>query len=108
VMSGSSLVEMADPARVQVLLRAANVRVIRRHRREIVELQLLDFGNSYRISPKWGNAQKLSTNLETPDNPARVWTLKKVRGFGVAPERPGPHQSGTTSGATALPIPIES
>jgi hypothetical protein len=84
-MAGSALVEMADPSRVRALMLGCNVRVIRRHKRHIVELQLLNHGDSYRIPPKWGNPQKLSTNVDTPDNPLGVWTLKKLRGFGEAP-----------------------
>ena len=107
-MSGSALVEMADVSRVRSLLAGANVRVIRRHRREIVELQLLDHGDNYRIPHKWGNPQKLSTDLETPDNPAGVWTLKKLRGFGDAPVgRVEPHPERDYPEASVLPIPIE-
>lgn len=70
---------MADPARVEVLLRAPNVRPILRHKRVLVEIQLEDFGDSSRIPPKWGRPLKLSTNLETDDNPPRVWALKRIR-----------------------------
>lgn len=75
VTAGPRLLEMADPQRVEVLLRAPNVRVLR-YRRTIVEVQLLDFGDTSRIPPKWGNPQKLSTDLEADDNPANVWKFK--------------------------------
>lgn len=78
VTAGPRLVEMADPQRVGVLLRAPNVRPILRHKRTIVELQILDYGDSSRVPPKWGRPQKLSTNLEADDNPARVWKFKRI------------------------------
>jgi hypothetical protein len=78
VTAGPRLVEMADPQRVLALLRAPNVRVVRRHKRTIVELQLLDFGDGATVPPKWGKPQKLSTNLESDDNPARVWKFKRL------------------------------
>jgi hypothetical protein len=80
------LVEKAGPERVQALLRAANVRVILRHKRTIVELQLLDYGRTEsRIPSKWGNPQKLSSNLEALDNPPRVWKFKRLQDFPVRP-----------------------
>lgn len=79
VMAGARLLEMADPQRVEVLMRAPNVVAIRRHKRTLVELQMLDYGDNSRIPPKWGNSQKLSTDLEADDNPARVWKLKRVQ-----------------------------
>jgi hypothetical protein len=77
VTAGPRLVEMADLSRVEALLRAPNVRVLR-YRHQIVELQILDYGNSARVPPKWGNAQKFSTNLESEDNPARTWKFKRL------------------------------
>lgn len=77
VTSGPRLVEMADPQRAEALLRAPNARPLI-YRRTIVEIQLLDYGDSSRVPPKWGRAQKLSTNLESDDNPAQVWKFKQV------------------------------
>lgn len=77
VTAGPRLVEMADPSRVEVLLRAPNVKPLR-YKRVIVELQILDYGDAARIPPKWGNPQKRSTNLECDDNPARTWKLKRL------------------------------
>lgn len=77
VTAGPRLLEMADPARVEVLLRAPNVRPILRHKRLLVEIQILDYGDSSRVPPKWGKPQKLSTNLEAEDNPANVWKFKR-------------------------------
>jgi hypothetical protein len=70
---------MAGPERVQALLRGANVKVILKHKHTIVELQLQDYGRTERVRAKWGNAQKLSTNLEADDNPAGVWKFKRFR-----------------------------
>lgn len=86
VMAGPRLVEMADPQRVEALLRARNVIAVRRHKRNIVELQLCDFGDSARIPPKWGKPQKLSTSLECDDNPHGVWKFKRLA---VTRGRPG-------------------
>jgi hypothetical protein len=71
---------MADSQRVQALLQAPNVRAILRHKRTLVELQILDYGDSSRVPAKWGNSQKLSTNLEADDNPRGVWKLKTLAG----------------------------
>ena len=69
---------MADPQRAEILMRAPNVRAILRHKRTLVELQILDFGDSSRVPPKFGRPQKLSTDLEAEDNPPRVWKLKRL------------------------------
>jgi hypothetical protein len=81
VMAGPRLMEMADPARVNFLLRGNNVRAVWRHRKYLVEIQLLDFGDSSRVPGKWGCPQKLTTNLETDENPPRVWMFKRLRGW---------------------------
>lgn len=78
VTAGPRLLEMADPQRALALMGAPNVKVLR-YKRTIVELQLLDHGESYRIPPKLGNPQKLSTDLESDDNPANVWKLKRLQ-----------------------------
>jgi hypothetical protein len=78
VTAGPRLVEMADAQRAEVLARAPNVRALR-YKRNIVELQIVDYGDSYRVPPKWGNPQQLSTDSESDDNPARVWKLKRIK-----------------------------
>jgi hypothetical protein len=78
VTAGPRLVEMADAQRAEVLARAPNVRALR-YRRNIVELQIVDYGDSSRIPPKWGNPQKLSSNREADDNPPRVWKFKSIK-----------------------------
>jgi hypothetical protein len=70
---------MADPQRVEALLCAPNVRAVMRHKHTLVELQLLDYGDSSRLPLKWGNPQKLSTDFESDDNPARVWKFKQIK-----------------------------
>jgi hypothetical protein len=78
VTAASGLIEMAGPERVQSLLRGANVRILR-YKHTIVELQLLDYGRTEsRIPSRWGNPQKLSTNLATAENPLRVWKFKRL------------------------------
>lgn len=77
VIAGAGLVEMADAARLRALMRAPNVEALR-HRGRVVELRILDFGASFRVPSKWGNSQRLSTNLEAYDNPPRVWKLKRL------------------------------
>jgi hypothetical protein len=78
VTSGPRLLEMADPQRAEALMRSANVKALR-YKRTIVELQILDYGDSSRVPAKWGNPQKLSTDFESDDNPARVWKLKQIK-----------------------------
>jgi hypothetical protein len=78
VTAGPRLVEMADRQRAEILAQAPNVRVLR-YRRNIVELQIVDYGDSSRVPAKWGNPQKLSTDLEADDNPPRVWKLKSIK-----------------------------
>jgi hypothetical protein len=79
VMAGPRCIEFADPARVQKLIGASNVKVIRKRKTgRIVEIQLLEYGDDSRTPSKCGNPQKLSHNHETPDNPPGVWTLKKL------------------------------
>ena len=78
VTCGARLLQMADPQRVQCLLKAPNVRAIWRHNREIVEIQIMDLGYGDRVPGKWGNPQRLSTNLGSEDNPPRVWKLKRL------------------------------
>jgi hypothetical protein len=79
VTAGSRFVEFAGPERVQKLLQASNVKIIRKRKTgAVVEIQLLEYGDDSRTPSKWGNPQKLSHNHETPDNPPGVWTLKKL------------------------------
>jgi hypothetical protein len=79
-MAGDRCLEMADPARVRQLSLARNAKIIRKHKTAaIVEIHLLDYGEDFRVPHHWGNPQKLSTRLETDDNPPNVWMLKKVR-----------------------------
>ena len=78
VTAGPRLVEMADAQRAEVLARAPNVRALR-YRRNIVELQIVDYGDLSRVPPKWGNPQKLSTDLEADDKPPRVWKFKQIK-----------------------------
>jgi len=77
VTAGPRLLEMAGPERVAVLLQAPNVKVILRHRRTIVELQVMDYGDSSRIPPRHGRPLQLSTDSESYDNPPRVWRFKR-------------------------------
>lgn len=77
VTAGPRLLEMADPQRAEALMRAPNVRALM-YRRTVVELQILDYGDSARVPPKWGKPQKLSTNLEADDNPRGAWKFKSL------------------------------
>jgi hypothetical protein len=87
VMAGSRFIEFAGPERVQKLLQAANVKIIRKRKnRAIVEIQLLEYGDDSRTPSQWGNPQKLSHNHETPDNPLGVWTLKRLAAVSAAAE----------------------
>jgi hypothetical protein len=79
-MAGPRCIEFAGPARVQRLVQAANVKIVRKRKTgNIVEIQLLEYGDDSRLPGKWGNPQATSTRAESDDNPPNVWTLKKVR-----------------------------
>jgi hypothetical protein len=79
VTAGPRIVEIAGPERVRQLLSAPNVKIIRKRKTgAIVAIQLLDFGDNLRVTARYGNPQKLSHNAETPENPRRVWTLKRL------------------------------
>jgi hypothetical protein len=84
-MAGPKCIEFAGPERVRKLMQAANVKVIRKRKTgPVVELQLLQHGDDTRAPSQWGNPQKLSHNHETPENPAGVWTLKRLTDVAAA------------------------
>ena len=79
VTAGPRIVEIAGPERVRQLLAAPNAVAVRKRKTgAIVAIQLLDFGDNLRIPSKYGNPQRLSHNAETPENPPRVWTFKRL------------------------------
>jgi hypothetical protein len=79
VSAGPRIVEIAGPERVRQLLTAPNAVTVRKRKTgAVVAIQLLDFGDNLRIPSKYGNPQKLSHNSETPENPRRVWTFKRL------------------------------
>jgi hypothetical protein len=85
VTAGPRIVEFADPERVRRLLSAPNVKIIRKRKTgAIVAIQLLEWGDDSRLHTRDGNPQKLSHNHETPENPPRVWTLKKLADVSAA------------------------
>jgi hypothetical protein len=77
-MAGSRILEMADEARLHVILRAPNAVPVLRHKRTIVEVQLLEFADCSRIPPKLGNPQKLSTLPSPAEDEPRVWRFKRI------------------------------
>jgi hypothetical protein len=77
-MAGPRLIEWADPARAEVLLRGANVQPILARKRHLVEIQLLDYGDCSRVPAKEGYPQKLTTDLESDVNPPHVHTFKRL------------------------------
>jgi hypothetical protein len=78
-MAGPRCLEFASPERVQRLIAASNVKIVRKRKTgSIVEVHLLEFGDDFRLPASHANPQRLSHNHETEDNPARVWTLKKL------------------------------
>ena len=79
VRAGPRLIEFAGPERVRRLLQAPNARIVRKHKtKEIVCIVLEPYGDDYRVHEHNGNPQRLSHNHETPENPNRVWTFKKI------------------------------
>ena len=71
--------ELAGPARVDQLLKAPNVKAIRRRKdRRIVELQVRPFGDDSIRPERRGNPLKYSSKGETERNPPNCWTLKHL------------------------------
>jgi hypothetical protein len=70
---------MAGLERVLALLAAPNAVPVRaRKTKAIAAIQLLEFGNDERLSPRYDNPQALSHDAETDENPRRVWTFKTL------------------------------
>jgi hypothetical protein len=64
---------------VNRLAKAPNVLVIRRHSDGlVVEIQVRAAGDDSARKPRRGNPRRYSHDNETAENPARVWTLKRV------------------------------
>jgi hypothetical protein len=59
VTSGPRLLEWADPQRAAALLRAPNVRPILKHKKYLVEIQVLVHGDDSRVRRREGNPQAL-------------------------------------------------
>jgi hypothetical protein len=79
VTSGSRLLEFADPARAAVLLRAPNVRPILKHKKRLVEIQLIDFGvDCSREESRDGNPQSYTSRAEDDLNPRNVIHFKRI------------------------------
>jgi hypothetical protein len=79
VMCGLECVELADASRVERLRTARNAKLIRRRRDgQVVEIQLREAGDDYKLPARLGNPGRYAYDNETPDNPRGVWTLKRV------------------------------
>ena len=79
-MAGPRCIEIAGPERVRKLMLGCNVNVIRKRKTGvIVEIQVQQYGDDSRMPSRWNNPQKLSHNHATPNNPAGVWMLKRLR-----------------------------
>jgi len=79
VMCGLRCVELADAARVKRLASAPNAKAIRRHRDgKLVEIQLRAEGDDSHRAGRTGNPLSYSYDSETEENPATVWTLKRI------------------------------
>ena len=82
-VSRHRLLEMAGLARTLALLEAPNAVPVRvRKTQAIAAIQLLEFGNDERLSPRYGNPQALSHDAETDENPRRVWAFKRLQHAG--------------------------
>ena len=85
VFSGPRCLELADPSRVRVLLRAPNAKPVRRRKDKcIVEIQMSSVSDDTALKPTDANPRRHSHNhaVDKPDwtgNPERVWTLKPIR-----------------------------
>jgi hypothetical protein len=79
VMCGLRCIERADASRVHRLAAAPNAQAIRRRRDgKLVEIQLRAAGDDSNLKGRTGNPRRYSHDLETRDNPARVWALKTI------------------------------
>jgi hypothetical protein len=79
VTAGPRIVEIAGPERVRQLLAAPNAVAVRKRKTgAVVAIQLLEWGDDFRLHTCDGNPRKLSHCHETPDNPPRVWTFKRL------------------------------
>jgi hypothetical protein len=79
VVSGPRLLEMVGLERALALLEAPNAVPVRvRKTQAIAAIELLEFGNDERLSPRSGNPQALSDDAETDQNPRGVWEFKKL------------------------------
>jgi len=71
---------MADPARVERLLQAPNVEVVRKRKtQQIVEIHLFEAGDDSMLESISGSSLFLSHKHENETNPPNVWTLKHLR-----------------------------
>ena len=79
VTAGPRLIEFAGPERARQLLMAPNAIAVRKRKTQaIVAIVLEPYGDDSRLHTRNRNAQKLSHNCETAENPRRVWTFKKL------------------------------
>ena len=79
VTAGPRIIEIAGPERVRQLLAAPNAVPVRKRKTgAIVAIQLLEWGDDSRLHTRDGNPLKLSHCHETPENPPRVWTFKRL------------------------------
>ena len=87
VFCGRRCLEWAGPERMRDLLKAKNVEPIHRHKdRKIIELQVQSFSHDEEGKPlgeglpsTGGNASTYTHNHETPTNPPRCWTFRRLR-----------------------------
>jgi hypothetical protein len=79
-MSGGALIEIVDPQRARVILRAPNAIPMTPTRQHLIAaIELVDYGADWRIRSRWNNPQKLVLRSETDENPANVWTFKRLQ-----------------------------
>ena len=78
VLSGERVIELAGRERVACLLNGSNVRAIRggHKKRQIVALEILDFGDNHREKSRGASASKYTHDNENDDNPPRVITFR--------------------------------
>jgi hypothetical protein len=80
IMSGGAVIEIVDPQRARQILRAPNaIPIASTPRKLIAAIELVDHGADWRIRSRWNNPQKLVLRSETDENPANVWTLKRLQ-----------------------------
>lgn len=83
-MSGGAVIEIVDPERARVVLKAPNAIPMPLTRQKLIAaIELLDYGADWRYKPAWNNPRKDVLKSETDYNPPNVWAFKRFSETGI-------------------------